>query len=54
MFFSQWWQRIQEISNANGGAIPIKTNLILDEFGSFPKIPLASIVNLGRSYGVSW
>lgn len=53
-FFSQWWQRVQEIGNANGGAIPIKTNLILDEFGSFPKIPLASIVNLGRSYGVSW
>ncbi len=53
-FFSQWWQRVQEIGNANGGSIPIKTNLILDEFGSFPKIPLASIVNLGRSYGVSW
>lgn len=53
-FFSQWWQRVQEIGNDNGGAIPIKTNLILDEFGSFPKIPLASIVNLGRSYGVSW
>ena len=53
-FFSQWWQRVQEIGNENGGAIPTKANLILDEFGSFPKIPLASIVNLGRSYGVSW
>lgn len=53
-FFSQWWQRVQEIGNECGGSIPIKTNLILDEFGSFPKIPLASIVNLGRSYGVSW
>lgn len=45
---------MQEIGNDNGGSIPIKTNLILDEFGSFPKIPLASIVNLGRSYGISW
>lgn len=53
-FFSQWWTRVQEIGNANGGSIPIKTKMILDEFGNFPKIPLADIVTLGRSYGVSW
>lgn len=53
-FFSQWWQRVLEIGNERGGSIPHKTNIVMDEFGSFPKIPLASIVNLGRGYGVSW
>ena len=53
-FFSQWWQRVLEIGNERGGSIPYKTKIVMDEFGSFPKIPLASIVNLGRGYGVSW
>lgn len=53
-FFSQWWQRVLEIGNERGGSIPYKTNLVLDEFGSFPKIPLAQIVDIGRGYGVSW
>lgn len=52
-FFSQWWERVQTIAIANGGSLPIKTKLVLDEIGSFPKIPLPEIVNLGRGRGVN-
>lgn len=53
LLVAQIYQLLVEVSDQNGGELPVRVNYILDEFGNFTKInDFESMITMGRSRGV--
>lgn len=53
-FFSQMFQRLYDVADRNFNKLPVKVNLLLDEFPNLGKIPnYEEILATCRSYGIS-
>lgn len=55
MYVNQIYMKLVEVANANGGRLPIRVNMLLDEFGNMPAVPdfdTKVTVSLGR--GIRW
>jgi type IV secretion system protein VirD4 len=53
-FFSQMFQRLYDVADKNFNRLPVKVNLLLDEFPNLGKIPgYEEILATCRSYGIS-
>ena len=53
-FFTQMFQRLYDVADQNFNRLPVKVNLLLDEFPNLGKIPgYEEILATCRSYGIS-